>query len=141
MPERGLHGGVLWMICWEIWGSVQFPVEQVGAHSSEMIVAVLGHFWARVGEHVDRLHHSIPRAHWEDSGCATFVQLVEFTHFPMISSEHGVAQVTKTSSGDMFRVHEQPKVIASDWDKLPSLIFMIEYGSGFADRDFTWRPM
>jgi hypothetical protein len=83
----------------------------------------------------------IPRAQWEDSGCATFVQLVEFTHFPVISSEHGAAQVTEPSSGEMFRVHEQPEVIASDWDKLPSPIFVIEYGSGFAGRDFTWRPM
>jgi hypothetical protein len=32
-------------------------VEQVGAHSSHRIDAVFGHFWARVGEHVDRLHH------------------------------------------------------------------------------------
>jgi hypothetical protein len=65
----------------------------------------------------------------------------EFTHFLVISSEHEAAQVTEPSSGEMFRVHEQPRVISSDRDRLPSLIFVIEYGSGFAGRDFTWRPM
>jgi hypothetical protein len=83
----------------------------------------------------------ISRAQWADSGCAAFVQLAEFTHFFAISSEHGKAHVTKPSNGDMFRVHQQPEVIASDRDELPSLIFVIEYGSGFSSHDFNWRPM
>jgi hypothetical protein len=31
--------------------------EQVGAHSSHRIDAVLDHVWERVGEHIDKLHH------------------------------------------------------------------------------------
>jgi hypothetical protein len=49
--------------------------------------------------------------------------------------------VTELSSGEMFRVHEKLRVITSDRDKLPFLIFEIEYGSGFAGRDFTWMSM
>jgi hypothetical protein len=30
---------------------------KVRAHSSHRIDAVFDHFWVRVGEHVDRLHH------------------------------------------------------------------------------------
>jgi hypothetical protein len=55
----------------------------------------------------------------------------------LISSKHGETQVTEPSSGEMFRVHEQPNVISNDRDILPSMIFMIEYGSGFAGCDFT----
>jgi hypothetical protein len=55
--------------------------------------------------------------------------------------EHEEAHVIEPSSGGMFGVHEKPKVISSDRDKLPSPIFMIKYGSGFAGHDFTWRPM
>jgi hypothetical protein len=80
----------------------------------------------------------LPRVQWEDSMYATIDQ---FTHFPVISSEYGATQVTELSSGEMFRVHEQLRVIASDRDKLPFPIFEIEYGSGFAGRDFTWMPM
>jgi hypothetical protein len=50
-------------------------------------------------------------------------------------------EVTELSSGEIFRVHEQLKVIASDRDKLPFPIFEIEYGSGFADCDFTRMHM
>jgi hypothetical protein len=32
-------------------------VKQVEAHSSHMIDSFLDHVWARVGEHIDRLHH------------------------------------------------------------------------------------
>jgi hypothetical protein len=49
--------------------------------------------------------------------------------------------VIELSSGEMFRVHEQLRVISSDRDKLPFLIFEIEYGSGFAGHDFTWMSM
>jgi hypothetical protein len=38
-------------------GVYDLSVEQVGAHSSHRIDAVFGHFGARGGEHVDRLHH------------------------------------------------------------------------------------
>jgi hypothetical protein len=59
----------------------------------------------------------------------------------VISSEHGATQVTELSSGEMSRVHEKPRVISSDRDKLPFLTSEIEYGSGFAGHDFTWMPM
>jgi hypothetical protein len=41
----------------------------------------------------------------------------------------------------MFRVHKKLKFIANDRDKLPSLIFEIEYGNVFTGHDFTMRPM
>jgi hypothetical protein len=53
----------------------------------------------------------LPRVQWEDSMYATIDQ---FTHFLVISSEYGVTQVTELSSGEGFRVHEQPRVISSD---------------------------
>jgi hypothetical protein len=70
---------------------------------------------------------------WVDS---MFVVIDQFTHFPVISSK-----VTLLSGGEMFRVHEQLGVIANDRVRLPFSIFEIEYGSGFAGRDFTWMPM
>jgi hypothetical protein len=81
---------------------------------------------------------NLPRVQWVDSMYAVIDQ---FTHFPVISLEYGATQVTKLSSGEMFRVHEQPRVIANDRDRLPFPIFEIEYGSGFAACDFTWMPM
>jgi hypothetical protein len=50
-----------------------------------------------------------------DSMYAVIYQLLEFTHFTMISSEYGIAQVIDISHGDIFRVHEKPRVITSDW--------------------------
>jgi hypothetical protein len=32
----------------------------------------------------------------------------QFTHFPVISSKYGATQVTELSSGEGFKVHEQP---------------------------------
>jgi hypothetical protein len=58
-----------------------------------------------------------------------------------MSLEYGATQVTELSSGEMFRVHEQFRVIASDRDKLPFLVFEIEHGSGSAGRDFTWMSV
>jgi hypothetical protein len=49
----------------------------------------------------------LPRVQGADSMCTTIDQSSEFMHFPVISSEYGEAQVTKLSSGEMFRVHEQ----------------------------------
>jgi hypothetical protein len=43
---RGRYGGVY-----------DLSSKQVGTHSSHKIDVVLGHFWVRVGKHVDRLHH------------------------------------------------------------------------------------
>jgi hypothetical protein len=58
----------------------------------------------------------LPRVQWKDSMSAVIDQ---FMHFLVISSEYGATQVTKLSSGEMSRVHEHPRVIASDWDILP----------------------
>ena len=69
--------------------------------------------------------------------CTTIEQSSELMHFPMISSEYGVAQVTELSSRGMFRVHEQLGVIATDRGKLLFMTFEIEYGNGFTSRDFT----
>jgi hypothetical protein len=60
----------------------------------------------------------------------------QFMHFLVISLE-----VTKLSSGEMFKFYEQLIFISSDRDRLPFLIFEIEYGSGLADHEFTWLPM
>jgi hypothetical protein len=65
----------------------------------------------------------------------------QFKHFLMISFEHGEPRVTKLSSGDVSRVHEHPRFIVIDRDKLHFLTSEIEYGIGFAGRDFTWTPM
>jgi hypothetical protein len=53
----------------------------------------------------------LSRVQGADSMCVAIDQLSEFTHFPVISLEYGATQVTKLSCGDMFRVHEQPRVI------------------------------
>jgi hypothetical protein len=46
--------------------------------------------------------------------CTTIEQSSKFTHFPVISSEYGEKKVIDLSSGEMFRVHEQLRVITSD---------------------------
>jgi hypothetical protein len=58
----------------------------------------------------------LPRVQSTDCMCAGIDQLSEFTHFLVISSEYGETWVTKLSLGEMFRVHEQPRVIVSDQD-------------------------
>jgi hypothetical protein len=68
-----------------------------------------------------------------------YAAIDQFTHFLVISFEYG--EVTYLSSGEGFRVYEQPKVISSDQDRLIFSIFKIEYGSGFASHDYTWMPM
>jgi hypothetical protein len=80
----------------------------------------------------------LPRIQWTDSMSPVIDQ---FMHFPVVSSEYGETQMTELSSGGISRVHEQPRVIVSDWDRLPFLIFRIGYDSGFIGRDFTWMPM
>jgi len=59
---------------------------------------------------------SLLRVHNVDCTCVGIDQLSDFTHFQVISSEYGATWVTKLSLGEMFRIHEQPKVIVSDWD-------------------------
>jgi hypothetical protein len=54
-----------------------------------------------------------------------YAMIDQFTHFPMVSSEYRETQVIELSSGDMFRVHEQPRVTTSDCDKLLLMIFEI----------------
>jgi hypothetical protein len=43
--------------CRQCRGVYKLSVEQVGAHSFHRMDIVFDHFWARVGKHVDRLHH------------------------------------------------------------------------------------
>ena len=40
---------------------------------------------------------------------------------------------------EMIRVHEQPRIVASDQSRIPLLVFEIECYNRFVD--FTWMPM
>jgi hypothetical protein len=59
----------------------------------------------------------------------------------MFSSEYRTAEMTNLSSGEIFRVHEQPIFITNDHNIIPLPIFEIEFGNGFVSCDFTWMAM
>jgi hypothetical protein len=54
----------------------------------------------------------LPRIQWTGSVSPVIDQ---FTHFPVVSSEYGATQMTNLSRERISRVHEQPRVISSDW--------------------------
>jgi hypothetical protein len=74
------------------------------------------------------------RVHWVES---MYVVVDLFMYFPVIYSEYGITHVTKLSSGEIYRVHEEYRFNASEWEKIPFITFEIECGSGFTGRDFT----
>jgi hypothetical protein len=78
---------------------------------------------------------SLPTVQEADSMCVAIDQSSEFTHFSTMSLEYGTAQRTELSNGEMFRVHEQFKVITSDQDQ-----GCWEWGAGAGSADFQKSP-
>jgi hypothetical protein len=90
--------------------------EQVRAHASNRATSATSHSDAEMGEHIDGLHHWLPKVQGKDYIYVVVDKLTKFSYFYAIPIEYNAVQVAELFFKEVFRLHGLSRNIISDTD-------------------------
>jgi hypothetical protein len=90
--------------------------EQVRAYTYSRTTSVVSHSGAKMGKHIDGLHHRPTQGSGKDCIYVVVDRLTKFAHFYTIPKDSSAVQVVKLFFMEVFRLHGFPRNIVSDRD-------------------------